>query len=275
MTLEEKTRLTNDYIIKYRLTNDKQYKEKAYDIIKSDVENFVRKHFSSFRDYYEDIVQDITLKICELMEKGSSFEPNQDKYILYYLTDLKYQVYKKLFKYSYPFKFSNRDRTSLMKYINTKKSENPEISENDIIESYVKETFPNLDEDEFRSKVYYFNNLALQLTSTASLDKSIDDEGTPLSELISENEDFTKKVELSSIIEEYYKIIDEMKSKKMLSPLQYECLKMYFKEKLIEPDIADAKIAEKMGKTRQNFDRACNSAIAKFREYYNLKNEKF
>ena len=266
MTLQEKTKITNDLIALYRETNDRKYLDEACEIIEKDVINYVHKNFSRFYQLYDDMVQSIMLSINDKINNGS-FDPSKNTYILYYMKDLKNQVYKLLFMYSISFKFSNKDRESLSKYIREQKEINPDFKENDLIANYVKNKYPNLDETKFKRKLAYFNDLYFLITSTTSFDDPIDENGTTRGELIADPKNSLEEIERKDVKDDLFRGLNEMKDAKMLTPLEYDCLYWYIKAVYIDPNVSDAKVAEFMGKSRQNFERAFTSGKKKFSKY--------
>lgn len=266
MTLQEKTKITNDLIALYRETNDRKYLDEAFEIIEKDVINFVHRHFSRFYQFYDDMVQSIMLSITDKINNGS-FDPSKNTYIMYYMKDLKNQVHKLLFMYSIPFRFSNKDRESLSKYIREQKEINPDFKENELIANYIKNRYPNLDEAKYKKKLAYFNDLYYTITSTTSFDDPIDEKGTTRGELIADSKNSLEEIERMDVKEDLFRGLNEMKADKLLTPLEYDCLYWYIKSVYIDPNVSDAKVAAFMGKSRQNFQRAFNSGKKKFKEY--------
>lgn len=267
MTLQEKTKITNDLIDKYHITNDGRFKNEAWDIIEEDVRKIVNTKFSNFKQFSEDIYQDISLIVNNLMEKNSSFDTSKGRYILCYMTDLNVRIHGKLFEYSSTVKFHNKDRASLSKYINEQKAITPEIREDEIIASYVKNRYPNLDETKYKQKLAYFNELYFSSTSTASIDDPIDENGTTRGDLIADSKDPFEKIEIRDEKDDFFRTLKEMKDVKELTPLEYDCVYYFCKARLIDPDVSKAKVAKFMGKSRQNFVRALTSGIEKVSSY--------
>lgn len=266
--ISEKNIIANEYIRLYRETGDKNFKDKAWDIISIELKKFVYAHFKVSPETREDIFQHLSLIVNVAMNNGGAFNPSIGVGIITYLKQTLISSGSALIVSSgTTVKFDVKRRRQIIRAIEELQKENPKLNQEELIELYVRQHFKAIDEAKVRVKKHEIYNLITANDTDVSLDSPIDEEGTPLVDLISDNSDFTEKVEQSSSCSLVLKVAKEMFKKRKLSKLQYFAFYQMSLSILNDDGLSCSDVADKFGLTRQNFNRAYNVARDKVREY--------
>ncbi len=269
LNTEEKVIRSNSLIEKYRLTNAIIFKNQAWEIFRVDLAKFVNTYFKGYsKEVKEDILQSMALVVCKLINKGSSFDPSKGVYLLTYARKSLLEAgYECVDSTKTSMAYNRKLLISLKKKIETVKRDIPDASDESIIEAFVKSKKPDISEQELNEKIYQLKNLLVVHQGSVSLDTPIDEDGTTRAELVADEGDFVKGIEQKDIFQLFIRIIDEMHSKKELSRLEHQAVKIMLTGKF--ENSTDA--GESLGKSRQNFNRAFNKAKKKIPVYIRTK----
>lgn len=269
LTTEEKVKLSNTLIEKYRSTNAIKYKSQAWDIIRIDVAKLVNANFKGYPTAVkEDMLQSMALLLSNLMNSDSRFDPSRGVYILTYARKALIEEGRKCIDSTKTSMAYNRKAfIELKKAIDAKRREYPDATDDELLESLIREKMPNVKPDEIDQKMYQLRNLLLVHQGSVSLDVPIDDDGTTMSELVADDSNFVNDVHGDDFINSIIKIVNEMHEKKKLSQLEYQAVSCMISGKF--KTSSDA--ARFLGKSRQNFIRAFQKGRSKIPEY--IKNK--
>lgn len=269
LTTEEKVKLTNSLIEKYRSTNAVTYKTQAWDIIRIDVAKLVNAIFKGYpKEVKDEIMQSMSLFLSFLMNNGSRFDPSRGVYILTYARKALIEEGRKCIDSNKTSVAYNRKAfIELKKRMDNKRRENPDATDDELLESIIRSNIPNISPDKLTRTMYQFRNLLLVHQGSVSLDAPIDDDGTTMSELVADNSDFVNDIHGNDFIESIKKIVVEMHEKKKLSQLEYQAVSCMLSGEYK----TSSEAARFLGKSRQNFIRALKKGKLKIPEYIKTK----
>lgn len=274
MDLKEKTEITNKYIALYRATNESRYKDLAWEIFKPDVRKLANYYFSSFPSKVEDVFQNMSLEVSNLINKGSSFDETKGFYLISYAKKSLINKGRELVDWSKCAAVYNRKlKIKLSNFINAEISKNEKTSIDDLIENFARKEFPSLNAEKMKKKIVYLNDLYCETNAQISLDEPIDEDGNSRYETVSDGKDYFAKIESEDLKLDFFRALDEMKNKGAISVLEYQCVYACFEAFFNDTYINNAILAKRLCKTRQNFDRALKSGISKFKTYWNKTRE--